>query len=225
MARARYCCNPLEKANYSCIRNNLILITAEREERFKNLLRLHIYSSCKRAIYKSRNVLTKSPPKKWVTPNSQPKSTDLVEPAEVEMDTDGNLKTDPPFVCICMRMLSKQKENVKTRVNKVLNGNNNNVGKVENNNQSHKFIENTKAGSAAQTTRSGKIRVLTTIPANWPMKKICHEFGVSRRIITCAKKLATKYGFAVGPPKRKGKKLSDSMREKVRKFYLSDEVS
>lgn len=67
--------------------------------------------------------------------------------------------------------------------------------------------------------------MLTTIPAHWPMKKNGREFGVSRRLVTSAKKLATTSGFAVDPPKKVGKKISDITRKKVREFHSSDEVS
>lgn len=249
MVRARSCCNPLEKKNHKCIRNNLVLITAKRDDKFKDLVGLHICNSCEREIYRGRKVLNKSP-KNLVTPNPEPLPVNSIDSDENESDKVDSIKNDPPFICSSVdnalktnklnKLLSELGEqpierkasaqftvgdwkDVSGRVNKLLNIKNNSVNSSES--ETHQFIKNTKVALAAQTTRAEKIRVLTTLPNDWPMKKIRREFGVSRRMVTCAKKLTTKSGFAVDPPKRKGKKLSDSTRRKVRKFYLSDDVS
>jgi len=75
-----------------------------------------------------------------------------------------------------------------------------------------------------EETRSRKIRVLTTLPADWSKKRIRREFNISRRMVSQARALA-KSGFASEPPKKKRKKLLESTREKVLDFYLSDDIS
>jgi len=92
-------------------------------------------------------------------------------------------------------------------------------------NQNQLYANNIKEALSKEETRSRKIRVLTTLPADLSKKRIRQEFNISHRMVSQAKALAVKSGFASEPPKKKRKKLLEPTREKVLDFYLSDDIS
>lgn len=75
-------------------------------------------------------------------------------------------------------------------------------------------------------SRNEKLRVLTVLPKSWSIKKVARGFGVSRYLARHAKKLVTENSILSSPnPKLHGRVLSSTSVEKVKLFYLSDDVS
>ena len=75
------------------------------------------------------------------------------------------------------------------------------------------------------TNRREKFFLLTTFPLNWSIRKISRTFGVSRRIANAAKHFHDTKGYGVEPCNKKGRPLETKIINKVKEFYLSDEVS
>ena len=74
-------------------------------------------------------------------------------------------------------------------------------------------------------TRREKIQVLTLAPNSWSRKKVAEEFNASDYAVRQARILLKEKGLMALPEPRKGKKLSDTTVELVRKFYEDDEYS
>lgn len=87
------------------------------------------------------------------------------------------------------------------------------------------FIKNITDALHAATTRSDKLEILTTVPSEWTIAKMCRIFKVSRRIASSAKKLHESCGYASRPAKNTCKRIPDATIENVQKFYLSDFAS
>lgn len=254
MGRANECCNPLNKEKHKCVRKNLILIKNKRNDRFKSFVGFYMCVSCERAIYNGRKLVLKndSPRKQPVNVNDKMNNEEDREEDSVEIsDDDYNEKADPTFECKSVDnalqtekvnslllklgeppikkkpstpLTEKQKQIVAMKVaNNLLN--NDSSGNNGNDIEAQQYISNIKTALLEQNSRLGKIQILTTLPSDWSSKKIRREFQVSRRMVTRAKRLREKSGFAAQPEKRKGKNLKISTRDEVIEFYLSDNIS
>ena len=87
------------------------------------------------------------------------------------------------------------------------------------------MITELKAKYKTCTSRSDKIRVLTAAPASWSARKLAGVFGTSVRFALRAKKLRKEKGCLSEPNQKPGKTLSNETAEKVRQFYMRDDVS
>ena len=94
-----------------------------------------------------------------------------------------------------------------------------------NNYQLLKWVKDFKEAISRRPMRSEKIFLLTTLPVEWSVCKTAKVFGVSRRLATRAKKLRATEGFASQENPKTGHPLDVSIVEKVKNFYLSDEIS
>ena len=76
-------------------------------------------------------------------------------------------------------------------------------------------------------SRSEKLRALTVLPKSWSIKKVARVFGVSQYLVRHANKLVTEKGILSSHPNPKphGKVPSSTSVEKVKLFYLSDNIS
>lgn len=75
------------------------------------------------------------------------------------------------------------------------------------------------------SNRSEKIRILTSLPKSWTVKKIEQEFQATNFMVRTAKKLVREKGIMSSPNPKPGKSLDDHTANLVRCFYASDEVS
>lgn len=69
------------------------------------------------------------------------------------------------------------------------------------------------------------MRILTTVPRDWSVRKIHRELNVSRRAAWNAQKLRNSRGYASCPDKKKGRPLKTDVLEKIEEFYTSDKYS
>lgn len=89
---------------------------------------------------------------------------------------------------------------------------------------SEKYLADLKESFFNKNTRAEKLHFLTTIPSDWGIKKIRKIFGISKKLARQAKKLQKK-GFASYAKPKIGRRLPDAVVEKVKSFYLSDDIS
>ena len=76
------------------------------------------------------------------------------------------------------------------------------------------------------TSRSERMRILTTLPRSWSIKQAARVFGVSRYLIRRAKQLVAEKGIMSSPnPKIGSQTLPTHTEEEIKRFYLSDDVS
>ena len=87
------------------------------------------------------------------------------------------------------------------------------------------WVDDLKIALSKATNRREKIFLLTIFPLKWSIRKISRTFGVSRQIVNAAKHLHDTKGYGVEPCNKKGRPLETKIINKVKEFYLSDEVS
>ena len=75
------------------------------------------------------------------------------------------------------------------------------------------------------TNISEKLCVLTAAPASWSARKLADVFGASFRLALRAKKLQKQRGSISDPNPKQGNPLSSETTEKVRQFYMRDDIS
>ena len=75
------------------------------------------------------------------------------------------------------------------------------------------------------TLRSEKIKILTVAPKSWSQRKLANEFNAFRHTATVAKKLVEEKGVFSDPNPKKGNRLDEALVEKVKEFYLSEDIS
>lgn len=101
------------------------------------------------------------------------------------------------------QLTKKDKQSIKTVINNLIDGNITSTVDSEDPNQM--YVNVIKEALSKEETRSGKIKVLTTLPADWSTKKIRREFNVSRRMMFRAKALAAKFWICFGTSEEKRK--------------------
>ena len=88
-----------------------------------------------------------------------------------------------------------------------------------------KYVDDIKAALSREKSRSEKIKILTTLSKDISIRKMQSYFEVSFRMASKAKSLRKTKGLNTCPPKRKGRFLPESVKDKVINFYQSDDVS
>lgn len=241
MGRVNKCCNPINKKNHNNVLKKLVLIRANRACQFKAFIGKYMCNSCERAIYLGREPeILKNTCNKPI--NNDPIG-DATEP-EVDKIRDDD-KKDPTFKCdaidnqlkiekvnkllsevgeppIKLRRVSSVAECKKAILTSVRKFSGNDIN---NDNSSDVLLNNFKSAFDKKTSRSEKIQVLTTLPLDWSIKMIRREFKVSKRMVQAAKNMRKNSGFASLPDSKKGKNLDNSTLDRVKNFYLSDDVS
>ena len=74
-------------------------------------------------------------------------------------------------------------------------------------------------------SRREKIKILTSLPEDWSVRKIASEFGVSRYLANCSKLVRAEKGILGDPDRKVRKGLAPETEERVINFYQSDEYS
>lgn len=87
------------------------------------------------------------------------------------------------------------------------------------------WISDFKLVLSGASTRQQKIMILTTIPVEWSIRETSRTFILSRRIVSSAKMLKEDKDYCAQPDKKKGQAMSLDLIDKVKEFYLSDDVS
>ncbi|CAH0553841.1 unnamed protein product [Brassicogethes aeneus] len=241
MGRVNKCCNPLNKKNHKYVIKNLVLITANRACDFKDFIGYYMCNSCERAIYLSRKPgKLDNPAEKPVNNNVNIDATDP-EVDEIEDDNkkdptfksntvDNQLKInnlnklllevgEPPIKVRRVSSVSECKKAILTSMKK-LSGTD-----INHKNPNDVLLNNFKSAFDQTNSKSEKIQVLTTLPLDWPIKMIRREFKVSKIMVQAAKNIRKKLGFASQPDAKKGKNLDNSTLDRVKNFFLSDDVS
>jgi len=214
-----YMCRPCEKAIYKLIETELNS-TLEKKELKKKESENVCVDKCEQKSVDDSEDFSETKDNEMFDPefkcsDSRDRSISKINEILINLG-------EPPLKKKCSAQLTKQdKHNIKTALNKLIDENIAVTDDFEN--QDQLYVNNIKEILSKEETRSRKIRVLTTLPADWSKKRIRREFNISRRMVSQAKALAVKSGFASEPPKKKGKKLLESTREKVLDFYLSDD--
>jgi hypothetical protein len=87
------------------------------------------------------------------------------------------------------------------------------------------LLEELKKKLCVSSRLEFKLPILTLPPASWSIKKASVEFGVSERMIKKARKLKMEEGILAIAGKKRGKKLSNEVKQKVLQFFEDDEFS
>lgn len=91
---------------------------------------------------------------------------------------------------------------------------------------SNAWLKEFKLSLSNASTRGQKIFLLTTIPIHdCSIRQAVKEFGVTRYMVVTARKLQTEKGFATHSDKKKGKQINENLLEKVKEFYLLEDIS
>ena len=75
------------------------------------------------------------------------------------------------------------------------------------------------------SNRQRKIQILTMAPRSWSIQKTKEEFQVSEYIVRQARKLASEKGILELPDQKRGKAVTEEVKNYVTSFYSDDEFS
>eukprot|EP00731_Ephydatia_muelleri_P000156 Em0001g156a len=87
------------------------------------------------------------------------------------------------------------------------------------------MVQQPKEKYNSSTSRSEWMRILTLLPRSWSIKQAANVFGVSKYLITQAKKLVAEKGIMSSPNTKCGRTLPADIEEEIKHLYLSDEIS
>lgn len=238
MAPPRVCCNPFQKVGHNSFKDNLTFISDKWKDKFSQFYGFHICTKCKRQLYRYEGSLpsvnvTGVRQKKEDNSNSET-DEDQTESSDVEnKDQDyvnkavdnknKRLKLAAAVQEIIAQPTKTGQLNFSDADNELLRKSIKSVNIV--NSELNNWISEIKMALSRAMTRNEKIACLTTIPLKWSIRKTAKEFGVSRRMVSTAKKLQTDEGYGAQPKKKQGRALNVDVIEKVKTYFLSDEVS
>ena len=92
-------------------------------------------------------------------------------------------------------------------------------------NDGTEIIQQLKEKFGSTKSRSERIRILTALPKCWSVCRITEEFGASKYLAKCAKKLVENKGILSSPNSKTRPSLSEDTVEFVKSFYCSDSIS
>ena len=92
-------------------------------------------------------------------------------------------------------------------------------------NDGTEIIQQLKEKFGSTKSRSERIRILTALPKSWSVCRIAEEFGASKYLAKCAKKLVQNKGILSSPNSKTRPSLSEDTVELVKSFYCSDSIS
>ena len=75
------------------------------------------------------------------------------------------------------------------------------------------------------SNRQRKIQILTIAPRSWSIQKTKEEFQVSEYLVRQARKLALEKGILELPDQKRGKAVTEEVKNYVTSFYTDDEFS
>jgi len=237
------CCNPFKRKNHNCFRNNLVYLSKRCDKKFSALFGFYICSSCKTQLYKSKNCIQFEKVDETTRKETEHDAKEIN--VESEEDEKMETKSDEEYVCPSVNNEIKKMKLAAT-FDKVLTASFSeksqfNLSEVDSEmfrkticghasslfSDPHRndWINDFKISFSRASTREQKIFLLTTIPVKWSIRKTAKEFGVSKRMIISSKKLQNEKGYGSYPDKKKGRAMSTDHIEKVKEFFLSDNVS
>lgn len=234
------CCNPFDLERHNNVKTKLSYLSENHDVQFRNLFGSYVCSSCKRLMYRKKdsfNFKKRQAIEAGVEYNEKENKDD-----EEEIESVNSVK-DADFVCKSVDNENKRRKlaaafqevimappSKKQNINlsdsdflrKTLNNNN-----ILNDNDVNNgpWIHDFKNAISRASTRAQKIVLLTTLPFKWSIRKTAKEFGVSRRMVSSARKLLNEKGYCAQPDKKKGRAMGSDLIDKVTEFYYSDEVS
>lgn len=241
MSRRNKCCNPLNKKDHKCIRSGLFLVTEKWNEKFVNCVGLFVCKSCRTACYLEKDVLIPT------HATSSCSNEKYEEEDENNQEIADSHKSDPTYQCeevddsskiekvneflheldkspLKRKRLSDLSLKDHDKIVAAIDKSSDTIFEKGQISESH-FIGNIKNALDAAITQSDKLQILTTVPTEWTIAKMCSEFKVARRTASAAKKLRESSGYASRPAKKICKRILDATIENVRNFYLSDFAS
>ena len=233
------CCNPLKKKNHGSVRTNILLITEKYDSKFDKFVGKYMCVSCKTRMYVASD-LVHVEVEKTNDPDEEENDVYSIDEEEDDVSRDSSF---PPqhkiergkIIGIVQEITNASNKRAKLDISDDERRNLIEITeKIQsklrseipgNNDQLLKWVKDLKEAISRQPMRSEKIFLLTTLPVEWSVRKMAKVFGVSRRLATRAKKLRATEGFASRVNPKTGHPLDVSIVEKVKKFYLSDEIS
>jgi hypothetical protein len=75
------------------------------------------------------------------------------------------------------------------------------------------------------STSQEKLKLLTLTPSSWKIEKTAKEFDVSVYMVKKSRSLKKTGGILADPPRKKGKELSQEVKDRVVEFYEDDQYS
>ena len=75
------------------------------------------------------------------------------------------------------------------------------------------------------STRQEKVQILTAVPQSWTIEETIKYFNVSHRVVKQARSLKTSKGIFAEPDSKKGKNISEELKQKVIECYQKDEYA
>lgn len=240
------CCNPFQKKNHNCVRNRLHFLSEKCDKRFSGLHGSFVCASCKRRLYKMKDSTRFQDVHKQRQDVENFNLQRDEDEEELELsDVSKEDKKDKNYECkyvddmnkrsklaaavheaIIVNPAKKFKLNISDADSEILkkSGNSNNSS-ILRDKGCDDWINDFKIALSNASTRKEKIVLFTTLPVKWSTRKIAREFGVSRRLVVSAKNLKEDKGYCSHPDKRIRRGMSSDLIEKVKDFYLSDNVS
>lgn len=240
------CCNPFNKKGHSNYREKLTLLSNNYHKKFSALFSSHVCNKCKAQLYRQKDeiqFLTLQQEK--CSENSQIISESVADIKNEKQDDEepDSLGNDHDFKCTKVDEQCKRQKLLNPLEQIILNPSTSKLnlsseeksiliksiekssGEIFSNDEMTGWIEDLKIALSKATDRREKIFLLTTFPVKWSVRKISRTFGVSRRMINAAKKLHDTKGYGTQPSNKKGRPLEAEIMDKVKRFYLSDEIS
>lgn len=87
------------------------------------------------------------------------------------------------------------------------------------------MINQLKEYHKSATSKSEKVRALTIAPKSWSIRRLAQEFETNENSARIAKQLVKEKGIMSSPNAKKGNKIEDRIIDKVKEFYLCEEIS
>lgn len=220
-----------------------MFLTSACDEKFRNWQGQYICQSCRTQLYKKKDhLITVSN----VAEKRMDKTTEEVDTQEKEEDMDIDVSSkDPDYKCQkidkeikrikLVSVLEKAVmespdgkldfnllENNEEFIRKSIISPNSSLNNEENHDN---WIADLKSALLQAANRKEKIFLLTTMPVEWSIRRTAKEFSVSKHVVIMARKLKKENGYGTYPDKKKGNSMNIDIINKVRDFFLSDNVS
>lgn len=236
MPKANYCCNPLHKKHHKCISKNIAKAKVTWNARFANFVGKFICKSC-------QTQMNRMPEDNFSLPNTSTsddipsvaaveKSNESESEIESENDYEYNVKRDPDYEnseIYNEKLKNFNKclvEHGQPPIKKLRTENCRFEDKsAKNCTLNENLIKDLKKAITNEKSRKGKIHLLTTVPLQWSVRQMARELNVSRRMASKAKKLHADDGYGSSAQLKKGRPLQKSVIEKIKQFYLSEDIS
>lgn len=245
MSPPKVCCNPFNIKGHNSCYKNLVLITENCNEKLSVFYNKYVCVKCKTKLYKkksdvkslNKNLLSKRKIEESIKNvpenddySSEEMESEIHDENYVSVRVDKNSKKVKLVKSIENVILSSTKSEISNKdlqqsLLEVIQPNLNDsllCSSIEINNF---WITDLKNALIKAPTKREKTFLLTTLPVQWSIRKTAREFGVSRRMVSTAFNIRKNNGFAIEPDKKSGRSMSEQLKNKIKNFFLSDDVS